>query len=82
MIYITFVLHNPWSNRHQIVANKVFSVTENKSIEIGLYRNSCIIEFSFTIRGLKQDHAGLGFDIGLFGYNFDFSFYDNRHYYE
>jgi hypothetical protein len=32
--------------------------------------------FNWTVR---QDHAGLDIDLGLFGYNIHFNFYDNRH---
>jgi hypothetical protein len=32
--------------------------------------------FNWTIR---QSHAGLDLEVGLFGYNVHFNFYDNRH---
>lgn len=82
MIYIGFALRNPWLQRHQTIASRVISVTKNKTIEIGLYKNNCIFECSFGITGFKHDHAGFSFDIGLLGYDFDFIFYDNRHYNE
>lgn len=82
MIYIGFALRNPWIQRQQIIADRIIKVTKNKTIEIGIYKNNCIIEFSFSISGFKQDHAGFSFDVGLFSYNFDFMFYDNRHYNE
>ena len=80
MIYIGFALRNPWLKRHEIIVDKAITVTENKTIEVALYRNTCLFEFSFGITSFKQDHAGFNFDIGLFGYNFEFIFYDNRHY--
>lgn len=80
MIYISFALRNPWLNRHENIVNKTIEVTKNKTIEVGLYRNTCIFEFAFGITSFKQDHAGFNFDIGFFGYWFDFTFYDNRHY--
>lgn len=79
MLYIGFALRNPFSRRHQIVLDKTISVSKNKSIEIGLYKNNNIFEFGFGITGFKQDHAGFHFDVGLLGYNVDFIFYDNRH---
>jgi hypothetical protein len=80
MIFIGFALRNPWSQRFSIIFDKAFAISKNKSIEISLYKNNCIIEGSFSITGFKQDHAGFSFDLGLFGYNLDFIFYDNRHY--
>jgi hypothetical protein len=32
--------------------------------------------FNWTVR---QSHAGLDLELGLFGYNVHFQFYDNRH---
>jgi hypothetical protein len=32
--------------------------------------------FNWTVR---QSHAGLDIELGLFGYNIHFNFYDNRH---
>lgn len=81
MIFIGFALRNPWSRgRFQTIKERVVVVTTNKSIEFGIYKNDCIIEFGFGITRFKQDHAGFHFDIGVFGYHFDFTFYDNRHY--
>lgn len=80
MIYIGFAIRNPFKQRHEIVWCKDFKVSENKSIEIGIYRNTNIIEGSFDITSLKQDHAGFSFDFGMFSWNFDFHFYDKRHY--
>jgi len=80
MLYIGFVIRNPFSRRHEMVTTKVVRVTKNKSFEIGIYRNSSIIGGSFGIDSFKQDHAGFSFDIELLGWNLDFMFYDNRHY--
>lgn len=79
MIHLAFALRNPWSRRHEIAAEKVITVSTNKTIEVALYKNSCLVEFSFTITGFSQDHVGFSADIGLVGYNVDFTFYDNRH---
>jgi hypothetical protein len=80
MIFIGFALRNPWSKRFVIVFDKAIKVTRNKSIEITLYKNTCLLEFGFSVTSFKQDHAGFSFDIGVFGYNFEFMFSDNRHY--
>lgn len=79
MIYIGFALRNPFSQRFDAVWTKDVRVTENKSIDMGLYKNNSILGFSFNITGLKQDHKGFSFDVELLGYSFDFNFYDNRH---
>ena len=80
MIYIGFALTNPFSRRWSMIKEKMFTISKNKTLEIGLQKNHCIVEFSFRIDDFKQNHAGFGFDFGLFGYSIDFSFYDNRHY--
>lgn len=80
MIFIGFALRNPWSNRFKVIAERAIDITTNKTFEIGLSKNSSLIEFGFGITSFKQDHAGFNFDIGLFGYHFEITFYDNRHY--
>jgi len=80
MLYIGFALRNPWLQGYQVLANKVIAVSQHKTIEIALYKNNCIFECSFSVTGFRQNHAGFSFDFGLFGYDFDFMFYDNRHY--
>lgn len=82
MIYIGFALRNPWSQRFDTIINNAIAVTQNKTIEIAVYKNNCIFEFGFGITGFRQDHAGFNFDIGVFGCNFELIFCDNRHYSE
>lgn len=82
MLYLGFALRNPWVQKYRNVYEKVIPVTKNKSIEICIFKSSCILEFSLGITGFKQDHAGFNFDFGLLSYTFDFQFYDNRHYNE
>ena len=82
MLYIGFVIRNPFSRRHEMVTTKAVRVSKNKSFESGIYRNNSIIGGSFGITSVKQDHAGFSFDIELLGWNLDFVFYDHRHYYE
>lgn len=80
MIYIGFALRNPWSQRrHEIVVDKIINISKNKSAEVALYRNNGIFEFSFNVTGFKDNHTGFSFDVGLFGYDLEFIFYDNRH---
>lgn len=80
MIYIGFALRNPFKHRHEGVKSWTVAVTRNKTIEFGIYRNNSIIGGSFKITGLREDHAGFGFDLELLSWNLDFIFYDNRHF--
>ncbi len=80
MLYLGFAVRNPFSRRHEILRDYVFSITKNKTIELGFYKNNSIIGASFGITGYMRDHRGFHFDIELLGYQLDFIFYDNRHY--
>jgi len=79
MLYIGFSIRNPWSRRFSPIGVKAYSVTKNKSVELGLYKTSSLLGFGFNIDSFYYDHAGFSFDIDLLGYQFDFEFYDNRH---
>lgn len=53
---------------------------EHKFWEIELMYSHWTHVFRFEfIPTRKTDHAGLWFQIGLFGFEFSFSFHDNRH---
>ena len=80
MLYIGFVIRNPFSRRHEMVTTKTVQVSKNKSFEVGIYRNNSIVGGSVGITGFKQNHAGFSFDIELLGWDLDFTFYDHRHY--
>ena len=79
MFYAGFVLRNPWSNRFSVVKEKTISISTNKAVEVGIYRNNAILGGSIGITAFNQDHAGFSLDIELLGWNFDFIFYDKRH---
>lgn len=82
MIYIGFDISNPWSKQDfEVVCELERAVTKNKSIDINLHKNKTILSASFGISA-RQDHSGFTFDIGLFGYQLDVFFYDNRHWNE
>jgi hypothetical protein len=78
MIYISIGLSNPWSNPFDNLWNKSGNLTKNKSWEAELLRGRQLIGFTvgYTVR---QDHAGLNLEVGLFGYSISFMIYDNRH---
>lgn len=80
MLFIGLNIRNPWSRRWSAIRTRAFSVTKNKSIELGLYKTNSIIGVGFNIDSFYYDHAGFSFDVSVFGYEFDFQFYDNRHF--
>ena len=80
MIYFNFNIRNPfwwdrwrglksWSGKTPF-KNKYWEVQTMKSCEL------LRIEFDWTV---QQDHAGLGLELALFGYQIDFRLYDCRH---
>ena len=78
MINLRFSIVNPWSDLFDAgwMWNK--KLTENKAVELQLYRCNTVVEgqFEFTTR---QDHAGLRLEIGLLSYVLAFNLYDTRH---
>lgn len=78
MILINFAIKNPFSTAWNILHSRNGSLTENKSWELNFYRTSWIISVSFDFT-MRQSHAGLNIDFGLFGYMLEFSICDNRH---
>ena len=41
-------------------------------------KTSDVVAFDFSVTQ-RRDHAGIYFEVGLFGYNAAFNFYDCRH---
>jgi len=79
MISFNFNLRNPWVNEFKNLWNTFYETPfEHKFVELEFYKDSSMLSimFNWTIR---QSHAGLDIDMGLFGYNVHFNFYDNRH---
>lgn len=79
MISISLNIRNPWSQQFKNLWNKVYLTPHSsKYIELEVYKDSNLLSlnFSWTIR---TSHAGVDFDIGLFGLGFHFNFYDIRH---
>ena len=79
MIYFNINLRNPWGGDFKNI--KVWhgaTPFKNKYWEIQVIKldNLFRLEFEFNI---KQDHAGANLELGLFGYEIHFTFYDNRH---
>jgi hypothetical protein len=79
MIYFNASICNPfWNKRFKNIWNRTWFISENKNLEIEFVRANGLIGFSITLAP-TADHAGFEFSIDLFGYTFDFNFYDTRH---
>jgi hypothetical protein len=79
MISINFNLRNPWSNRFENLWCRAYKTPlKNKFIELECYKDSYIVSFNFNWT-IRQSHAGLDIELGVFGYCVHFNFYDNRH---
>ena len=79
MISFNFTLRNPWSDRFDnLWCHSYTTPFTNKFIELEVTRESVLVSFSFSWT-VRQDHAGLDFEAGLFGYCVHFNFYDSRH---
>jgi hypothetical protein len=79
MISLNFNLRNPRSHEFKNFCSRVYDTPfKHKFVELEFYKDSTIISFmvNWTVR---QSHAGLDIEFGLFGYNVHFNFYDNRH---
>lgn len=82
MIAITIAVQNPrfrdWKSFKNIRNWSGGTILKNKFWEFELIKNGCIVEIDFTIK-TRCDHAGATLCLGLFGYSFNASIYDNRH---
>lgn len=80
MIYINLNFRNPWWT-DRFASIKTWhgpTMIANKYWEVQIIKNDNLFrfEFGFTI---MEDHAGINLELGLFGYEVHFTFYDNRH---
>ena len=79
MIYFSLGLKNPFSNRFSVVYEKSGKTwNSHKFWDLTIFKDNSIIRFVFDF-GIRQDHAGFGFEIGLLGWGIDYRFYDHRH---
>jgi hypothetical protein len=79
MISLNCNVRNPWSNCFENLWCRAYATPfDNKFIEIQVTRGSTLISFCFNWT-VRQSHAGLDIELGLFGYDVHFQFYDNRH---
>lgn len=79
MISLNCNLRNPWSNRFENLWNRTYNTPfKNKFIELEVTRDFTLVSFMFNWT-VRQSHAGLDLELGVFGFNVHFNFYDNRH---
>ena len=79
MISFNFHLRNPWHVTFKNLWCCVFKTPfKNKFIELELTKDFSLLTVSFDWT-VRQSHAGLSLELGIFGYNIHFNFYDNRH---
>lgn len=79
MISFTFYLRNPWNNEFKNLWNRAYKTPfKHKFVELEITRDFTLISLMFNW-SVRQSHAGLDLEFGLFGYNVHFNFYDNRH---
>jgi hypothetical protein len=79
MISFNFNIRNPWSNTFKNLWCRAYDTPfKNKFIELEVTRDFTLISFMFNWT-VRQSHAGLDLELGVFGYNFHINFYDCRH---
>lgn len=80
MIYLNVNVRNPWwGDRFKSFSTWHGSTPfKHKYWELQYLKSDNLLrfEFGFTIR---EDHAGLNLELGLFGYEIHFNIYDHRH---
>jgi hypothetical protein len=79
MINLALTIRNPFSQQFTNLWCKSYdTLFKHKFIEIEFYKDSTWLTFmlNWTVR---QSHAGLDIELGLFGYVVHFNFYDSRH---
>ena len=79
MIYLSFSLSNPFSNRFSVVYEKSGKTwNPHKFWDFTICKNSSIIGFCFDFT-MRKDHAGFGLEFDLLGWNVEYRVYDSRH---
>jgi hypothetical protein len=79
MISLSFNIRNPWSNTFKNIWCRAYSTPfKHKFIELEVTKDFTIVSFQFNWT-VRQSHAGLDLEAGVFGYCLHFQFYDSRH---
>jgi hypothetical protein len=78
MISFSFNLRNPFSDRWETVYHRSAMLGKHTGAEIQVIKDTTIVDFGFRW-AIRQDHAGVMLDLGLFGYSVMLHYYDTRH---
>jgi hypothetical protein len=79
MISLNFNIRNPWSNTFKNLWCRAYNTPfKNKFIELEITKDFTLVSFMFNWT-IRQSHAGVDLEFGLFGYCIHAKFYDNRH---
>ena len=78
MIYFSFTIQNPWSNKFKNLLCKTGRLTKNKFWEVCLYKDPVLFRLTIEIN-FRKDHGGIDMEMGLLGYSIGAQIYDNRH---
>ena len=79
MINASFYISNPVSKQdYKNIYSTGGPLLKNKYWELNVEKSSCIFGSMLSV-AYRQSHAGVFFDLALFGYGIDFGFYDVRH---
>lgn len=80
MIYFNLNIRNPrWWERFENIKVWFFETPiKHKFIEVEIIKNDNLLRVEFEVT-TQQDHAGCNLELGLFGYEVHFTFYDSRH---
>jgi hypothetical protein len=81
MIHISLGLRNPFSDRWDNIYNRSAVIGTHTAVEFEVYRDTTIVSFAFRWT-IRQDHAGMNLELGLFGYTVSVQNYDTRHWNE
>ena len=79
MLNLHLQIRNPWATKFKILWNRAYDTPfKYKFIELEFTRDTSIVLFTFNWN-IRQSHAGLDIELGLFGFCIHFTFYDVRH---
>ncbi len=80
MIFNLAICYRFSNTFHKDLYEKYKQISENKNLEIAIYRNFYyIFRFGFELSFTGHDHAGPRFEFSFLGFNIDLKFYDSRH---
>jgi hypothetical protein len=78
MISLELSIKAPFHKRFMLLESNSKKVSKNKSWEVSKYKTNVIVLLGFHWT-TRQDHAGITLDLGLLGREYQFCFYDIRH---